>query len=140
MPWAGIEKEIKLGPVTFWPFSIQASKRVGNPALRKHLEKYFQCYVDHQGQPVDTVTVCSHGPSDFRQLNPVEEGETRAAVDALIFSVICLATKCSRMGLFRFHVQEPVPLVVDRAFRSQRKDRSKQGPRRDDGVVFPQFP
>lgn len=93
MPWASVEKEIKLGPVTFWPFSTQAMERVGDKATREHLGKCFRRYIDHQGRPVSTVTVCSHGTSDFRQLTPVEVAETRAAVDALIFSIICPATK-----------------------------------------------
>jgi len=95
MPWAGIEKEIKLGPVTFWPFSTQASERVGDKAIREHLERNFRCYVDHKGNPINTVTVCSHGLSDFRQLSPVEADETRAAVDALIFSIVCRATNAT---------------------------------------------
>ncbi len=95
MPWAGLEKEMKVGRITFWPFSKQARDRVADETIREHLERYFRCYVDHQGRPVSTVTICSHGAADFRQLPQDEAGETRAAVDALIFSIICPATKAA---------------------------------------------
>ena len=93
MPWAGLNKEIKIGPLTFWPFSAQGKQHIQDKRIRKHLEEYFRCYVDHHGQPVDTITICSHGEADFRQLNEDEAAELRSAVDALMFSIICPAAK-----------------------------------------------
>lgn len=93
MPWAGLDKELKLGPVTFWPFPMKTEGWVADTAIREYLARYFRCYVDHQGRPVETVTICSHRPADFRRLGENQVGEIRAAVDALIFSIICPATK-----------------------------------------------
>ena len=95
MPWAELDGETKLGPITFWPFCTQAGDRILDNAIRVHLERYFRCYVDHQGRPVETVTICSHGPADFRQLSANEARGIRAAVDALIFTIICPATKAA---------------------------------------------
>src|SRR5262245_29088400 len=92
MPWAGLNKELKLGPITFWSFSA-AQTHVTDKTLRKHLERYFRCYIDYQGQPVQSVTIASHGTIDFRELSQEEASESRAAVDALLFSTICPATK-----------------------------------------------
>jgi len=93
MPWAGLDRELKLGPVAFWPFSTQAENWITDKAIREHLARYFRYYIDHQGRPVESVTICSHGPADFRQLGEQQAGEIRSAVDALIFSIICPATK-----------------------------------------------
>jgi hypothetical protein len=36
MPWAGLKKQLKLGPIVFWPFSA-AESHVPNKTLRKSL-------------------------------------------------------------------------------------------------------
>ncbi|MFB3855671.1 MAG: hypothetical protein ACE148_17870 [Vicinamibacterales bacterium] len=95
MPWAGIGGDIRIGPVTFWPFYGQATARVKDETIRNHLKKYFGCYVDYQGRPVDSVTICSHGPADFAQLTREKATEVRAAVDALIFSIVSPATQAA---------------------------------------------
>lgn len=93
MPWAGLKEKVEVGPVTFWPLSSLTAKQVPDEALLSHLHRYFRCYVDHRGKPVDTITLCSHGSLDFRQLTPVEREHVRAAVDALTISVIGPATQ-----------------------------------------------
>jgi Apea-like HEPN len=97
MPWAGLNKELKLGPITFWPFSA-ARTYVTDETLREQLERYFRCYIDHRGQPVKSVTIASHEAVDFRELGQQESSETRAAVDALLFSTICPTTKAAVCG------------------------------------------
>jgi hypothetical protein len=92
MPWAGLG-ELKIGPVAFWPFSRMAGGKVRDQQVRERLERYFQRYVDHAGSPVDTVTVCSHDSANLESLEPDAAKEVRAAADALIFSIICPATK-----------------------------------------------
>lgn len=92
MPWAGLRERLEVGPITFWPLSRLTAEQVPDEALRSHLDSYFRCYVDHGGKPVDTITVCAHGPLDFRPLTSAEQGELHAAVDALVFSVIAPAT------------------------------------------------
>ena len=66
MPWAGIPNEIRIGPVTFWPWDPQ---KVGDDDVRIQLLHYYSCFVDHYGQPVKTITICSHGIPDFHILN-----------------------------------------------------------------------
>jgi hypothetical protein len=94
MPWVGLNKELKLGPITFWPLSA-ARTYVTDETLCGHLERYFRSYIDYQGQPVPSVTIASHGTVDFRELSKEEASETRAAVDVLLFSTICPVTKAA---------------------------------------------
>lgn len=93
MPWAGLTSELQLGPITFWPYKTAAKTKISNKSIRDHLDRYFACYVDHKGLSVETITVCSHGVSDFRGLTDRESLETRSAVDALIFSIISSGIK-----------------------------------------------
>lgn len=93
MPWAGLNKAVTLGPVTFWPYRSEAESRITDPDLRSYLDKYFESYVDNKGQPVDTITVCSYGTINFLELNDKEFDELRNCCDALLFSVIAPQTK-----------------------------------------------
>jgi len=93
LPWAGLKKSIKVGSVTFWPYYIEADQRVSDPKIKAHLDKYFKSYVDNQGEPLDTITVCSHGDVDFRGLNDSEYRDLRNAVDILIFAATAPQTK-----------------------------------------------
>lgn len=88
MPWAGLNKSITLGPVSFWPYSKEAESKINEPTIRNYIGRYLKSYVDNRGKSVDTITICSHGKSDFRILNDVEFQELRNCTDALIFSVI----------------------------------------------------
>jgi hypothetical protein len=97
MPWAGLNKELTIGPIMFSSFSA-ARSHVPDKTLREHLERYFRCYIDHQGQPVQSVTIASHGAIDFRELGQQESSEIRAGVDALLFSTICPTTKAAVCG------------------------------------------
>lgn len=91
MPWAGLRQEVRVGPVRFWPWD---KKRVPDIIVQEQLKRYFNCFVDHYGNPVNTITICSHGEPDFRTLNDIKEyNEIRSAVDILIFSIICPQTK-----------------------------------------------
>lgn len=94
LPWAGLKEEIKIGLIIFWPFDSQGSKnRIQNQQMLNHLTKYFRCYIDHQGKPVDTITICSHGSINFQTLTTEEYSDLRSAVDILIFSTIAPQTK-----------------------------------------------
>ena len=91
MPWAGLQREVKIGPVRFWPWDENG---VADHGVREQLNHYFNCFVDRYGKRVETITVCSHGEPDFRILNNFDEyNEIRSAVDILIFSAICPQTK-----------------------------------------------
>ena len=90
LPWAGFRKNIKLGPIIFWPYYSEANQKINNPEIKTYLDKYFKSYVnvDNQGKPVDTITVCSHGDVNFRSLNDLEYRDLRNAVNILIFAAI----------------------------------------------------
>lgn len=88
MPWADLSQAVQVGPVTFWPFSKLATEKITNTELREHLRRYFASYVDHEGRPVDSVVVCSHGVADFRPLSSEERQQLTASADALVFSCI----------------------------------------------------
>jgi hypothetical protein len=93
LPWAEIRNEIVVGPITFWHYASHAKRRVTDVALRGHLDRYFRSYVDHEGKPVETISVCSHRPDDFRILDSREWLELRSAVDILIFASIAPQTR-----------------------------------------------
>lgn len=87
MPWAGLRQEVRVGPVRFWPWD---ENKVCDAGVREQLNRYFGCFVDHYGQSVNTLTICSHGETDFRILKDIKEyNELRSAVDILIFSAVC---------------------------------------------------
>lgn len=88
LPWADLKESINLGSVTFWPYYSEVGQKVSDSKIKMHLNKYFNSYVDHQGKPVDTITVCSHGNVDFRSLNDSEFRDLRNAADILIFVAI----------------------------------------------------
>lgn len=93
LPWAEFEKNIKLGPITFWLYYTEANQRVRNLDIKTHLDKYFRSYVDHQAKPVNTITVCSHRNVDFRSLDDFEYRDLRNAVDILVFVAIAPQVK-----------------------------------------------
>ncbi len=88
LPWLGLRESFCLGPITLWPFTLEAEKRIADQGIRDHLTKYFRSYVDHQGKPVDRITVCSHRQPDFRCLDDPEYKELRSAIDIFTFATI----------------------------------------------------
>lgn len=88
LPWTKFNKIIKLGPIRFWPYYEEADQRISDLRIKKHLDKYFRSYIDRQGNPVDTITICSYDEVNFRELNDNEQQEVRSAVDVLIFASI----------------------------------------------------
>ncbi len=86
MPWAGLRQEVKIGAVRFW---LWDESKVSDLNVRNQLNKFFSCFVDHHGEPVKTITICSHGHPDFRMLSKDAENEDlHSAVDILVFSSI----------------------------------------------------
>ncbi|VAX23726.1 hypothetical protein MNBD_NITROSPINAE03-531 [hydrothermal vent metagenome] len=93
LPWAGLEEEIQIGPITFWPFHTKAEENINEKCIKDQLKRILKSYVDHKGDPVKTITICSHGAHDFRELRKKEFDELVCAVDALIFATICPTVK-----------------------------------------------
>ncbi len=90
LPWAGLKKEIKVGPVTFWPWN---ASKIQDEDIKKQLERFFKIFVDRYGKPVNTIVVCSHGESDFHILEEMEYKDLLAAINILAFSSICPVVK-----------------------------------------------
>jgi len=86
MPWAGLTEELSIGPVRLRPWTPDI---IRDEAIADHLTRYFRCYVDHQGVPVDSITLVNVGDREFAPLSEQEAGEARAAIDSLIFATIC---------------------------------------------------
>lgn len=93
MPWAALDEEFQVGPVSFWPFYSKAEEKIADPDVRANLTRFFKTFVDNSGQPVRTVVVCSCGEIGFRRFSPEELQAIRAAVDCLIFAVIASGTR-----------------------------------------------
>ena len=93
MPWAGLNKEIRIGPVRFWPFYNKGKNTIPDPSIESHLTRYFQSFVGYEGKPVDTITICSYKSLDFSKLQSGKVNDIRSAVDTLVFSAICPMTK-----------------------------------------------
>jgi hypothetical protein len=98
MPWAGLRDELSIGPVDFWPFYTKAEEKIKDKPVKDHLSRFFKCFVDNVGKPVESVVVCSCGAIDFRPLSETEARNLRAAVDCYIFASI---TNGTRMGVCR---------------------------------------
>ena len=61
LPWVTFPHDFTIGPVRFWDYRRCVAKEITDPATVAHLAKYFESYVEHDGKPVRSVTICSHG-------------------------------------------------------------------------------
>jgi hypothetical protein len=86
MPWAGLTQELSIGPVRLRPWSPD---RIRDEAIADHLTRYFRCYVDDHGVPVDSITFVSIGDDEVKPLPDEHTREVRNAIDALVFATIC---------------------------------------------------
>jgi len=93
LPWAKIPRSIRIGPVTFWSYSDEASRRINDEPTKQFLDKYFNCFVGHRGKPLNWITICSYGDEDFRVLDNEEFQELRNTVDILAFTEIVSKVK-----------------------------------------------
>ena len=91
LPWANLKQDIQVGPVTFWPWD---PSKIQDEEIKNQLERFFKIFVDHHGNPVDTITICSHGKPDFHLLEEKEFYELLwPAINILTFSAICSGVK-----------------------------------------------
>jgi hypothetical protein len=88
LPWASVEQEVAIGPVTFWPFRKLERTRITDPDIRCFLGRYFDSYVDWMGDIEDGITIVCHTRDDFRELNSDEKAEVQEAVNWLSFSAM----------------------------------------------------
>jgi hypothetical protein len=88
MPWADLKEEFAVGPVSFWPFYAKAEGKIADVQIREDLHRFFRCFVDNMGRPVETIVACSCGEIGFRRFSAEEALAIRAAVDCLIFAAV----------------------------------------------------
>jgi hypothetical protein len=88
LPWVGLQREVQIGNARFWPWQAGRAA-VTNAAMKDTIHRYVDCFVDHQGNPVKTASICSYKGKEFQCLADNEWPEMRGARDALVFSVIC---------------------------------------------------
>lgn len=96
LPWIGFKKDVKVGPITFWPWD---SSKIQDKDIRNQLDHFFKIFVDHYGKAANMVAICSHGEPYFRMLTEKEYNELLAAINILVFSSICPGVKrgvCSK--------------------------------------------
>ncbi len=93
LPWADLEEEFAVGPVSFWPFYAKAEEKIPDAQMRTDLTRFFQTFVDNVGKPVKTVVACSIGNVGFRRFSPEECQVISAAVDCLVFASIATGVK-----------------------------------------------
>lgn len=93
LPWLKVHPAVEIGPVTLWSFWDEVDLRVEDANIREHLRSYFRCYVDYEGHPVESITVCSTSAPGFRPLTDDEQSGVRRAVDALLFATIAPSLK-----------------------------------------------
>lgn len=95
MPWADLREEVQIGRTAFWPFREYARRYIVDGEMRRHLRRYFRCYVDHWRRPVSSIAICTLGKCNLRQLSDREAEELRSARDALVFAQIAPQVKTS---------------------------------------------
>ena len=88
LPWVQFKDCIQLGPITLWSYDREADERIKNQDIRKHLDRYFESYVNHDGEPVNAITICSYDGVDFNALSDDEYDTLRNAIDVIVFSSI----------------------------------------------------
>jgi hypothetical protein len=85
MPWADLNRAIKVGSVEFRPWN---PVEVRDEKIRDYLEQYFACHVDHCGRSCGAATLIGCNET-FREFSRGELSRARSAVDALIVATIC---------------------------------------------------
>jgi len=93
LPWADLDDEFTIGPVSFWPFHSKADEKIPNAQIKSDLSRFFQAFVDNLGRPAKTIVACSCGEVAFRQFTQEECQSISAAVDCLVFATIAAGTK-----------------------------------------------
>ena|SRR5215471_2893725 len=93
LPWLKLTQEIVLGPVTFWPYFHSAGPRALDPVVKDYLDRLFASFVDHRGDPVSEITICSYENLGFQIFTEEQYTKLIRALDALVFSSIIQPTR-----------------------------------------------
>jgi hypothetical protein len=94
LPWAELKESVKIGPITFWSYYDENNHdKITDPDIKARLSKLFDSFVDNQGKPVETITVCSYNNDNLYELTDSKFKILREVVDILIFTSIAPARK-----------------------------------------------
>ncbi len=87
--WEQMGDQFRIGPCVFRPYQ---SVDIPYPKLKKWLDSYFQSYVDLQGKPVDTITLCIFENQNEKPFIPLDDPASRSlqelALRVLAFSLL----------------------------------------------------
>jgi hypothetical protein len=95
LPWLGLHESITVGPITFWSYFDEAAQRIEDIRVKEYLDKLFNAFVDHRGNPVRSIAICSYENVGFRIFNETEYTSLQWAINALVLSSIIGPTKTS---------------------------------------------
>lgn len=95
LPWLGLEQAITIGPITFWPYKKHADSKIKDKNILEYLNNYFNSFINHDGTPVESITICTYNDDHFKVLSEQEVQDMRYALDALFFSYITGCVKRS---------------------------------------------
>lgn len=84
LPWAGIDRQIAIGPVTITPWTTLRTSLPPKPV--KFLDNYFSRYRTNDNKPVDDISVASITPNALDDITNDQRTTIRQAVDALTFA------------------------------------------------------
>ncbi len=90
LPWAGLEEEISIGPVTLAPYQKlrQSDNSPAHCEFYNWLDKFFRMFKDDSNRPVDTITVCYKDDLDFKPKNAQEMELLAQCANAYYFSAV----------------------------------------------------
>lgn len=59
LPWLFLKKGVTIGSVSFLPLNSISQQNAQNQVINSYISRYFRCYVDYIGNPVNTITLTS---------------------------------------------------------------------------------
>lgn len=94
LPWLDTQQEIIVGDYSFWPFRKLAEQKISDAAIREHLNRIFDTYVETEKipgdkahiRPVAELTIVTCGNADFSH-EPEFESDRRTR-DVLAFACL----------------------------------------------------
>lgn len=90
MPWLGIDHSIKAGPLSITPLREFLGRSDLPSGVEPFLRRYFACYVDSIGHPVETICVC-HGDLPLLNVDDISL-HPRVCELASFLALACIGT------------------------------------------------
>lgn len=116
MPWLTLYQSVTLGKITFWNYSRESEKRIGDSKIRERLERHFSSYKNINGS-LNPITICSYeGKTFYDSLNEQEFNHLREVVTALAFASFAEKIE-QRIQEEQSHLSPPSINAFDLMFR-----------------------